>query len=422
MPDLLFSFLPSPDVATILHTLLNIYERRELPSPSRRGDGGEVHRHAIRCDVHSMSLPGYHSQVDPTPRLVANEQLAALEKLGCVRLAWLSGQEGHLLESVTLAPGRAEGLFAWLNRVPAAALRARLREQLLGERFRFGDWRLRAVEETLAQLRGNKSPAPFSLTDADFDRDLLTVLGALDGVREETPYRAFSVRVFNDSKRFELVKSALVTLARRHQSEWADLSDDETLRELGLVANPGHLYLYGPWRLVDEAGQVLTLGEFYPSVGVPAAQAARVQRVEVDAERVVCVENQTTFYELVRHEGDGLAAICLWGNPSPVCRHLLHCLTQTLPERVPLRVWADLDYGGLNILAQLRKITPRFAPYRMDTATLDAHVLWARPLTQADEKHLARLARYPLLSDMWPVIGHMLARGIKLEQEAIAFT
>jgi hypothetical protein len=89
---------------------------------------------------------------------------------------------------------------------------------------------------------------------------------------------------------------------------------------------------------------------------------------------------------------------------------------------VPLQVWADLDYGGLNILAQLRKITPRFAPYRMDAATLDAHALWARPLTRADEKNLARLARYPLLSDMWPVIEHMLARGIKLEQEAIAFT
>jgi hypothetical protein len=413
------SFVPSPDVAAILNTLLDIYERRDLPSPGRREDGGEVRRHAIRCDVHAMALPGYHSQVDPNPRLVANEQLVALEKSGYVRLAWLPGEEGHLLESVVLAPERADDLFAWLNRLPVAALRARLREQLWGERFRFTDWRLRAVDSALAQLRDNKSPAPFSLTDPDFDRDLLTVLVALDSVREETPYRVFSVRVFNDSKRFEPVKGALVTLARRHQPEWADLSDDEILRELGLVANPGHLYLYGAWRLVDEAGQVLTLGEFHPSVGLPAAQAARVQRVEVDAVRVVCVENQTTFYELVRHESDGLAAICLWGNPSPACRHLLRCLTQTLPEHVPLLVWADLDYGGLNILAQLRKINQRFAPYRMDAATLDAHALWAKPLTRADEKNLRRLARHPLLTDMEPLIEHILARGIKLEQEAI---
>ena len=366
-----------------------------------------------------MALPGYHSQVDPNARLIANEQLAALEKLGHVRLAWLRGEEGHLLESVTLVPARADELFVWLNRVPAAALRTRLRDLLLAERFRFSDWKLRAVERALAQLKDGKSPSPFSLTDEDFNRDLLTALAALDTVREETPYRVFSVRVFNDSKRFEWLKGTLMTLTRRHQPEWADLADDETLRELGLVANPGHLYLYGAWRLVDEAGQVLTLGEFYPSVGLPAAQAARVQHVEVNAVRVVCVENQTTFYETIRHARDDLVAICLWGNPSPACRHLLHCLAQSVPESVPLLVWADLDYGGLNILAQLRRISPRFMPYRMDIATLDVHAQWGKPLTRADEKNLRRLLLNPLLTDMQPLITHMLEREIKLEQEAI---
>lgn len=424
MPAL--SFVPSPDVTAILNALLDAYERRDRPpAPTLLSDpqaGDERTRRAIRCDVHSMALPGYHSQVDPDARLIANEQLAGLAQSGCVRVAWLRGQEGHLLESVSLVAGRADELFTWLNREPLAALRARLRDLLLAERFRFHDWRLRAVEWTLAQLRDARSPAPFSLADMEFDRDLLTALTALDSVCEETPYRVFSVRVFNDSKRFEVLKGALVTLARRHQPDWADLADDEILREMGLVANPGHLYLYGAWQLVDEAGQKLSLGEFYPSAGLPSSQAARVRQVRVDAARVVCVENQTTFYELIRHEGQGLAAICLWGNPSPACRGLLHRLAQTLPERVPLLAWADLDYGGLSILAQLRRLCPRFAPYRMDMATLDAHAQWGKPLTRADEKNLARLAYHPLLADMQPLIAHMLARGIKLEQEAIAFT
>lgn len=419
-----FSFVASTDVAAILGALLDVYERRSPSSdasiPSLTGEGGK--HHAIRCDVHSMALPGYHSQVDPNARLIANEQLAALEKLGYVRLAWLHGQQGHLLQSVTLVPKHAGELFGWLNRMPIAALRAQLRDLLLGERFRFGDWRLRSIEWTLSQLKDGKSSAPFSLTDIEFNRDLLTALAALDTVREETPYRVFSVRGFNDSKRFELLKSALVLLARRHQPEWADLSDDETLRELGLVANPGYLYLYGSWRLIDGSGQAISLGAFHPSVGLPAAQAARLQRVEVDAKRVVCVENPTTFYELVRREDDRLAAICLWGNPSPACRHLLRCLVQTLPEHVPLLVWADLDYGGLSILAQLRRISPRFAAHRMDVPTLDAHAQWGKPLAKSDEKNLARLRLNPMLADMQSLIAHMLARGIKLEQEAIRFT
>ena len=88
--------------------------------------------------------------------------------------------------------------------------------------------------------------------------------------------------------------------------------------------------------------------------------------MEVDItamQRVVCVENLASFYELIRYEGEGLAALCLWGNPAPAVRHLLARLVETLPAGIPLQVWADVDYGGLNILAQLRKlISPRFSP------------------------------------------------------------
>ena len=93
------------------------------------------------------------------------------------------------------------------------------------------------------------------------------------------------------------------------------------------------------------------------------------------------------------------------------------------PPHIPLYLWADIDYGGLNILAQLRRqVSARFAPCRMDKATLDAHARWAHPLTPTDERNLTRLRRQPTLADMTPLIDHMLLRGIKLEQEAVAVT
>ena len=165
------------------------------------------------------------------------------------------------------------------------------------------------------------------------------------------------------------------------------------------------------------------MDDFYPAAGVPSVMIAEVQRAEVDVaavQRVVCVENLASFYELIRYEGEGLAALCLWGNPAPAVRHLLARLAETLPAEIPLQVWADLDYGGLNILAQLRKlISPRFVPYRMDVATLEAHIRWARPLTENDRSLLARLQGYASLADSQPVIAHMLERGLKLEQEAV---
>jgi hypothetical protein len=411
-------FTPTSDVATILHILLDVYERR---------NGASQYAIRVKLDEAASTLPRYYNQTDPIPRTTANEQLTELGKRGLVRLDWQPGQKGHLLKTVTLEPAQTEPLYALLKREPLAERRLRLRTLLLGDRFRLDGWRKRAVDHCLNQLKANKSPTPFDLDDDGWNRDLLTALIALPldipslGVGEEIPYRVFSVRVFNDSKRFDSLKGAVARLARRHQPEWRALSNQETLRELGLVANPGHLYLYGPWRLVDGHGQVTLLSEFYPSVGIPTALAARVKQVQVEATHVICVENLTPFYELIRHQGEGLAALCLWGNPSPASRHLLRCLVESLPSDVPLLLWADIDYGGLNILAQLRQqVSARFSPYRMDQNTLDTHTHWAHPLSSADERNLTRLRQHPALADVAPLIDHMLLQGIKLEQEAVA--
>lgn len=76
------------------------------------------------------------------------------------------------------------------------------------------DWRAHALRHVLGNLRAGKSPAPFSLTDLALDTDLLAVIEALPALQAETPYRVFSVRVFNDSKRLEAIKNQLISLAR----------------------------------------------------------------------------------------------------------------------------------------------------------------------------------------------------------------
>jgi hypothetical protein len=407
------SFVPTPDVSAIVQILLDVYERR---------NGAPRRTVRVNLDDVASALPSYFDQADPVPRTTANEQLERLQAHGLVHLTWQPGQQNHLLGAVTLSVDYVDQLYDLVARESLFTRRQRLQTLLLGDRFQLHGWRKGAVDRCLSQLQAGKPPTPFNLDDDGWNRDLLAALLALpDDATEEIPYRIFSVRVFNDSKRFEALKGALARLARRHHRQWRALSNQETLRELGLVPNPGHLYLYGPWRLVDVHGQVTSLSEFYPSVGIPTALAAHVKRVQADATHVVCVENLTSFYELVRREGRGLAALCLWGNPSPAGRHLLRRLVDDLPPGVPLLLWADIDYGGLSILAQLRtQVSPRFAPYRMDRDTLDAHAHWGQPLSSTDERKLAQLRRHPALADVRALIDHMLLKGIKLEQEAVS--
>ncbi len=411
MPTL--TFTSTADVRAIINRLLDIFERR-----------GGAPKQAVRVTLSDIpaALPGYFSQTDPAPRAAANEQLQSLAAQNAVRLDWQSGQKNHLLARVALNPDAVANLYVLVDRQPVAAQRQALRDLLLGNRFQLSGWRRQAVEHILAQLKTHKSPSPFRLTDPDWNQDVLTALIALpdDSIPHETPYRVFSVRLFNDSKRFEVLKDVIARLARRHHPAWRHLELPETLHELGLVANPGHLHLFGAWQIATVEGQLLALDGFAPSVGIPAALAAETPRVTVSTGRVVCVENLTSFYELIRYGGDDFAALCLWGNPSPATRHLLAQLVQTLPATVPLQVWADIDYGGLNILSQLRReISSRFSPWRMDIATLDAFARWGQPLTETDRRNLTRLRSNLHLADIRSLIDHILNRNVKLEQEAI---
>jgi hypothetical protein len=412
------SFTPSPDVSVVLGALLDILERRTSQSARQPAEHGAGPARGIKVELAELVLPAYFSQIDPMPRLTANEQFQALEQAGLLKLAWIPGETGHLLKTVALDTEHAHHLYQLIDRTALAARRSRLESLLLGEKFRFpeGDWRQRAIRFVLQQLKSGKSASPFNLADWGLNLDLLNILAMLPTLSAETPYRVFSVRIFNDSKRLEALKNQLVTLARLGNPEWKQLPAEEVLRELNLVPNPNYIHLAGNWQLGLESGEILSLGGFVPSAGFPAAQTVSLRNVTVHADVIICIENLTTFHEFIRAQTGRYAVLCTYGNPSPAVRRIL----RLVPEETPIFHWSDLDYGGFNILSQLRRlVSARVTPYRMDIATLDANFERSRPLTVADRANLKKLLIRPELRDVRPVIEHLLKRGLKLEQEGV---
>jgi hypothetical protein len=438
-------FTPSPDVTVILNVLLDKFENHPKQSISSRNEV-EWTEHAtyhpeakrngrsIRVSLIDLPLPTYFSQSDPEPRLIANHQLQKLENIGLVHLTWLPGETGHLLNAITLQPDDGTRntkyaiLYTLLHREPLSNTRSRLETLLLADQFRFSkeDWRARVIQHILGQFSAGKSPAPFSLSDSIWNLDLLAVLSALSDLKAETPYRVFSVRTFNDSKRFDELKPAVVRLARIANPEWKTLSVEDVLREFNLVANPSYIYLAGNWQFTAQTGEILSLSGFNPSIGFPAAQVETIQAVNVHADFILCIENLTSFHEYLRnHEKWNTnhaprtthhTTICLMGNPSPPIRRLL----RLLPETIPIYLWSDMDYGGFNILSQLRKhVRRQIIPHLMDIPTFETYRHLSRPLTQKDTRNLKNMSARSELGDVWPIIEHLIHRGLKLEQEAI---
>jgi len=377
--------------------------------------------------LHEINLPTYFSQQDPEPHMITNQQIQTLADSNLIQLHWLKGEERHLLEFIILPPTphapltTPHELYTLINRIPISIQRSQLESLLLADKFRFSenDWRARALNQILEKIHAGKSPSPFNLSASDFNSDLLSALLALSSLQAETPHRVFSVRVFNDSKRFDDLRPALIRLARQANPEWKSFTNEDLLRELNLVANPGYIHLSGNWQFTTMEGEILSLNGFSPSVGFPAAQVASIQTVAVRADSVLCIENLTSFYEFIRAtpHTTSHAVLCLMGNPSPAIRRLL----RLIPEETKIKLWSDMDYGGFNILSQLRKqISARVEPSLMDVSTFEKYARLSHPLTQTDVRNLKRLALRPNLRDARPVIEHLITRGLKLEQEAIA--
>lgn len=412
----MISFIPSADTKVIINALLDIFEKRGVSSVR-----------AIKVKLREINLPAYFSQQDPEPRMIVNQQIQTLAISNLIQLKWLAGEEHHLLEFVALIsearrPAHHE-LYALINRVPISNQRSQLESFLLADKFRFSadDWRARGLTNILDKLRAGKSPSPFSLSASDFNADLLSALLALSTLQLETPHRVFSVRVFNDTKRFDDLRPALVRFARQANPEWKSLTNEDLLRELNLVANPGYIHLSGNWQFTTVDGEVLSLNGFSPSIGFPAAQISSIQTVSVHSDSVLCIENLTSFHEFIRATSHSphptfFATICLMGNPSPAIRRLL----RLVPEEIKIHLWSDMDYGGFNILSQLRKqVSARVEPFLMDISTFEKHAALSRPLTQVDIRNLKRLAFNPNLRDARLVIEYLLSRGLKLEQEGV---
>src|SRR5438132_122688 len=146
------TFSPSADVTCVLNALLDIYERR-LSQAAKLSDNSESQRSSrtIKVDFSAIQLPSYFSQTDPAARLIANEQFIALEKAGVLKLVWLPGETGHLLQSATLktenpdpksAGAGATRAYVLLNRSAKTDQLTRLQSLLLAEKFRYNDdWR-----------------------------------------------------------------------------------------------------------------------------------------------------------------------------------------------------------------------------------------------------------------------------------------
>lgn len=383
--------LPAQTVKQLLEELLVKYEQGKRP--------------LIR--ITERNFPRYFS--DGEYKSLFHAALKDWEREGFITLVWERFEEGNLLKHIKLNPGRVELLYAKLPRQKPAEKEEQYRRIWAGLKDH-PPWLKKLKEEMLAD--------PLQDEDAQL---LVRVLNALTQNRDEIPERVFSQRYLGDSKLFARVKGKVAAILQKHYFQ-IEVSREAVFSEFGVVKNPLYLHIAGPVSLTHPDGRIFNLQGLRYDVAFPSGLALQLKVGELFAQRVVTVENLTSYYQYVRNYPGDLV-LYVGGFAGKVEREFLCRLYNYCGEKglnIDFYHWGDIDLGGFNIYLHLKRETK--IPIKtlwMDLATLLKYRERGKAISPNYRRQLEKALGDPLYEEFWPVIEGMLNFGIRLEQEAL---
>lgn len=353
-----------------------------------------------------------------------NESLQELERLSLVHLLKRNG----VIQKAVLNLERLDECYKTLGRIPRKEEQAaivKIWDEVISEN-QTGKENLQPLWEYLRaqreRIKNNKNVEFYEHDENDY-RDLLKLTAAALSNEQEIFIRTLSIRLFADSKRLERLAPRMEALLFRY-GEYEE--KESVLEECGIVRTPTYVMIKGNAQICLGA-QKIDLSEIEGDLALSTATIKGLKWVEVLGERVVTIENLTSFHEYISGED---FVVYLGGFHNKVKREFLCFLYEQNPEK-EYRHFGDIDAGGFYILEHLKRKTG--IPFRslfMDTKVLQTHGGSTVPLTPNDRKRLQALydelqqkaAEGKPMEDYRDTLAFMLEKDCKLEQETVNVT
>lgn len=384
----------------ILNALLDQYER------SKSFTGSNINKQSFNKKIVDL-FPEYEDEAKYDVFSSVNEQISDIEKrdLVTVKRHKRGKIDTDVVMSVQLNLNKLDEIYHVLGRKPKIDKNSEILEIL--NKYKdstplLHKFCLEQIERIALNKKVRYSDDLLKL------EQILKTLSEVENVEKETFIRNFSIRVLGDSKAFENIKTAVVSIL----CEFGEYIDKEhVLENLNIVNNPGYVYAKGNGMIIV-SGQVIDFRSLEGDLGLSSALLDNIEEVKVYASKVITIENLTTFNSFDDKEA---FAIYLGGFHNSIRRKLICKIYEMNPDKDYYH-YGDIDAGGFSILLDLRSKTGiYFAPYNMDVSTLEKYKDFTKKLTENDKSRLKGL----IGSEFDAVIRYMLEHDCKLEQEAI---
>lgn len=361
---------------------------------------------------------------NPTNKLAVHRVIDDLNKKGIIRVHWVQGEEGNIIQQVELDLDNVHQAYKEINRKPKHNLLREAIEDLQQFTKTSHQWLNSFATQQIENI-GNRHSLPQLVPEDRHQRQhmlkCLCAIAQSDG--EEMLERVFSKRTFGDSKYFEQnLRANIASILKGWLFQDAELSTNEALQQAGLHRSSDELLFCGAFQ-VQFRGRAIDFGDFIHGSAMKSRMVKEMNVTGFQGEEVVTIENKASYREFCdQMDLRKTTAVYLGGFPGPAKRTFLNKLYSFAHEHqlcIKFRHWGDIDLGGFRIFVATKQAVPTLEPFLMDKETLLKYKNHGQRLTKAYRRKLTALLKDESYQLFWDTIEEMLAEDIRLEQEAV---
>ena len=429
----------SKEQKKILNTLLDKYER----SATFRGDNTVKQSFSVKPEE---VFSTYSDDADYDCFVSVNEAVEALCNIGYVNCVI----RNSVVRKISLNMDKIPGVYQFLARVPKSAtieqLKAFLEEKQRmimesnssdstdGKGADFPadsdcDEVKNALKEYLSaqDIRLGTGKLPEYYDDMQTYSDLWKLLDFLSEDHCEIFVRDLSVKLYRDSKLLEKISGKAEALLYKYGNF---PEKEKILEECSVMHTPTYVMCKGCMKIHFD-NQELDLGTLTGDIAFSNKTLREVSEIEVYGERLITIENLTTFH---RYDvGNTQAAVYLGGFHNSIKRDFIKRIYLNNPG-LDFFHFGDIDVGGFYIYEHLCKKTGiPFVPMNMGIPELEKYHMYAKKLTSNDVSRIEKLilkyvsneydnstdSMNRVRDEIVKTLRFMLENNVKLEQEAI---
>ena len=408
----------------ILTRLLDKYENsKHLLEPG-------VSKRRVMLRIDNKDLPEYDYENAET-RDAYNKAGEECEQQGLISITWLSGRP--VFSELILNLDHVYAAYSTIGKShpkdTALSAAAEIEQALSGVST---PWIWCWKTEIVQKIRSTYRLPSFFSDRADNLAAFLTMLLQYDALRGTAiTMRAFSIRCFQNSKRFEHdFRDEFLRIAQQYDLELKELCQHQEmgwrdkLAYLGIYARPESYEMSGRFSIFTSVGVADCSALFPCGLAILSSSVDDIQRFDLsNIQKVVFIENKTNYDEYLNSEIQGSELVIYHGGfLSPQKRKLVQKIKDSLSAEIPVFFWADIDLGGFQMFSRLQITLPQLQPMRMSAEDVCRYASFGlvRPIKYLRcLEELLHQEEFPLFHD---AICEILSHGITIEQEVFLNT